>query len=101
MSPAHPGWRASPDTIRRNVAAASAIQPIRDGAMRVLDAIQFTPPANQLDSLFVLAVAMATVIGRDPHEMVSRARRIIPDAEGPFTQKVQAARDYARGELHT
>jgi hypothetical protein len=99
MSPLkHPGWSAPVDAIRRSVSAASAIQPIRDGAIRVLDAIQFTPPANQLDSLFVLAVAMATVVGLDPHEMVARARRIIPDAE-LFSENMRATRDYAKGEL--
>lgn len=94
----HPGWRAPLDTIRQNLSAATAIQPIRDGAIRALDAIQFTPPANQIDSLFVLAVAMATVVGLDPHEMVTRARRIIPDAEF-FSENMRASRDYAKGEL--
>lgn len=98
MTPAHPGWAAPMDAIRRSVSAATKVQPIRDGAMRVLDAIQFTAPANQIDALFVLAVAMATVVGLDPHEMISRARRIIPDAEF-FSDNMRAARDYSKGEL--
>lgn len=98
MVPDHPGWAASPEAIRRHLSAATVIQPIREGAMRALDAIQFSPPATQLDSLFVLAVAMATVIGLDPHEMVTRARRIIPDAEF-FSDNIRSTRDYAKGEL--
>lgn len=96
--PEHPGWKAPLSTIREQVALATDIRPMREGAMRALDAIQFTKPSQQLDSLFLLAVSMATVIGLDPHEMVSRAHRMIPDAE-LFSENMRAARDYAKGEL--
>jgi hypothetical protein len=64
-----------------------------------VDSLQFSEPSIQLDALFVTAVAMATVVGLDPHEMVARARRLLPEAEGPFTEHLQAARDYAKNEL--
>lgn len=96
----HPGWTAPLHVIRTNIAYSTTAAPLREPSFRVVDALQFSPPAVQLDALFLTAVAMATVIGIDPHEMVSRAKRILPEAEGPFTEQLQAAKDYARGELN-
>lgn len=95
----HPAWRSPLYAIRDRIAYATAVQPVRIPSFRIVDALQFAPPEVQLDALFVTAVAMATVVGLDPHEMVVRARRMLPDAEGPFTEHVQAARDYAKNEL--
>lgn len=65
----------------------------------MLDALQFHPPEVQLDSLALALVAMSTVVGLDPHEMVARAKRMLPDVDGPFTDQVSAMTDYAKGEL--
>lgn len=68
------------------------------GVVQVLDAIQFLHPSVQLDALFVTGVAMANAIGLDPHDMVLRAKRAIPEVDA-FDERLNAARDYAHGEL--
>lgn len=95
----HPGWRAPLEAIRLSVSAAYAPARFREPAFRVLDAIQQAPPAVQLDALFLTAVAMAVTVGIDPHEMVTRAKRMIPDVDGPFSSQLAAITDYASGEL--
>jgi hypothetical protein len=72
---------------------------LREPSFRIVDALQFSDPAVQLDALFVSAVAMATVVGLDPHEMVTRAKRLLPSVDGPFSDQVSAMTDYAKGEL--
>lgn len=95
----HPAWRSPLHTVRDRISFATAVTPLRQPSFAIVDQLQFFPPEVQLDALFLTGVAMATTIGLDPHEMVARARRILPAAEGPFTEQLQAARDYAKGEL--
>jgi hypothetical protein len=44
---------------------------------------------------------MSQALGLDPHEMVARARRILPEAEGAYGAgtHIGAIRLYAKGEL--
>jgi hypothetical protein len=95
----HPGWKAPLHAIRLSIHAATAPAKFREPSFRIVDALQFPPPEVQLDALFLTAVAMATVVGLDPHEMVTRAKRILPEADGPFTDQISALTDYAKGEL--
>jgi hypothetical protein len=95
----HPGWQAPLETIRLQLTTAYAPARFREPAFRVLDAIQQAPPAVQLDALFLTAVAMAMTVGLDPHDMVTRAKRMIPDVDGPFSSQLGAITDYAKGEL--
>lgn len=95
----HPGWRSPLHAIRDRISFRTLAEPLRRPAFRIVDALQFSEPSVQIDALFLTAVAMAAVVGLDPHEMVARARRLLPDAEGPFTEHLQAARDYAKNEL--
>ena len=95
----HPAWKTGPENVRLRLMAASSADKYRQTSYVILDVLQRYAPEVQLDALFVLSTAMAESVGLDPHEMVTRARRILPEAEGPFTEQLQAARDYARGEL--
>ena len=97
--PEHPAWRSPLHTIRDRLSFATAASKFREPSFRILDALQFHEPAVQLDSLFLTATAMALVVGLDPYEMVARARRILPEADGPFTDQLSAITDYAKGEL--
>lgn len=101
MCKTHPAWRTPLHSIRDAISFASGAAKLRGPAFGVIDALQFHPPATQLDALFLTAVAMAEALNLDPHEMVVRARRILPDAEGPFSgaDQLYAVRDYAKGEL--
>ena len=97
----HPAWRSPLHSIRDAIAFSSGAAKLRHPAFAVIDALQHTHPAVQLDALFVAAVAMSQALDLDPHEMVIRARRILPDAEGPFGagENIGAIREYAKGEL--
>lgn len=95
----HPAWRSPLHTIRAAIAYAVTAQPLRQPALAIIDAIQFAHPSVQMDALFTTAVAMAQTLNLDPHEMVARAKRILPSAEGPFSEQFSVVRDYAGGEL--
>lgn len=95
----HPAWRSPLHTIRERLSFSVNPEPVRRAAFAVLDAVQFFQPHYQLDALFNLGVAMAQTLGLDPHELVARAKRMLPDVEGPYTDALQTARDYAKGEL--
>lgn len=95
----HPAWRTPLHSIRDRLRFANSAAELRVPAFNILDSLQHNHPAVQMDALFLLAVAMADALGLDSHEMVTRAKRILPEAEGPFTDHLQAARDYAKGEL--
>jgi hypothetical protein len=95
----HPAWRSPLSAIRDRISFSSSAARLREPSFRIVDALQFSDPAVQLDALFVSAVAMATVVGLDPHEMVTRAKRLLPSVDGPFSDQVSAMTDYAKGEL--
>src|SRR4051812_40087018 len=98
-SPDHPAWRSPLQTIRDRITFATNAERLRRPAFHTISALQQHDPAVQMDALFLTAVAMADVLGLDSHEMVTRAKRIMPDAEAAHTLHIQAVKDYARGEL--
>ena len=94
----HNSWNNHPAAIRLAVTAASAAQPIREPAFRVIDAIQQEPAGRQIEAVFAAAVILARSVGLDPHELVVRARRQVPDVE--FGESAASAiSDYGKGEL--
>jgi hypothetical protein len=99
MNRPHGTWATPLDNIKLRISAASSAPRLRVPAWRIVDVLQFSPAEDQLDALWITAVAMAEAVGMNPHDMVARAKRIIPEAEGPFTEHLQSARDYAKGEL--
>ena len=92
----HPGWQSPLHAIRQRISAAVSAAKYRQPAFAVVDQLQFYPPEVQLDALFLTAVSMSTILGLDPHEMVTRARRMIPDVDGPFSAQIAALNDYAK-----
>ena len=72
---------------------------LREPAFKLLDRLQDVDPAQQTSALFLTAAVVAEALRLDAHEELARARRMIRNAEGPFTSHVQAIRDYAANEL--
>lgn len=97
--PDHPAWRSPLHAIRDRISFATTAEKLRRPAFHAISALQSFPPEVQLDALFLAAVAMAEALRLDSHDMVSRAKRIMPDAEAAHTMHLQAVKDYARGEL--
>jgi len=95
----HPAWLSPLAAIRLRLAAANQTEPRRLAAFAIIDALQHYPPEVQMDGLFAAATAMSQTLNLDPHEMVARARRVLPDLEAGYTMHLEAVRDYARGEL--
>ncbi len=85
--------------IADQVRFSSDVARLREPAFIVISRIQDTRPADQFRAVMLAALAMAETLGLDPHEEIERARRMMADAEGPYTNHVQAIRDYTRGEL--
>jgi len=94
----HASWNAHPAVIRLAVNASHAAARLREPAMRVVDAVQMMPAGQQIETVFAAAVILARGAGLDPHELVVRARRQVPDIE--FGESAASAiSDYAKGEL--
>lgn len=87
-------------TINDRINWFTDVASLRRGAFRVLDAIQHEDnKAVQFLAPGVAFCAMADALGRFPHDDIVRIRRMMGAVEGPFTDQVQAIRDYAKGEL--
>lgn len=98
MNALHPSWGTTPAAIRLAMAAASSARPIREAAFMVINGVQRVPASQQIEAVFAAAVIMANATGLDAHELVSRAKRQIPDLE--FSESaIGAISDYVKGEL--
>jgi hypothetical protein len=87
-------------TINDRITWFTDVASLRRGAFRVIDAIQQEEnKAVQFLAPGVAFCAMADALGRFPHDDISRIRRMMGALEGPYTEQVQAIRDYAKGEL--
>lgn len=87
-------------TTRQRVFANSSIRPLRGPAFAVISALQDTRDgAVQLDALALTFTLICQTTGIDPHELVSRAKRQIADAEATRNPALEAIRDYAAGEI--
>jgi hypothetical protein len=71
----------------------------RSLAIHSINHVQGESPANQLTATALAVVAMSEAAGIEPYDVIAVAKRVMRDAEGPFTHQIQAIRDYARDEL--
>lgn len=87
-------------TINDRISWFTDLASLRTGAFRVIDAMQTesNKPVQYLAPV-VTAVAMAETLGRDVHEDVARVRRMMADINGPFSEQINAIKDYTKGEL--
>lgn len=86
-------------TINDRITAFTSLPALREGTFIVLDAVQGQKPELRFLAPATAFTVMAQELGRDAHNDLERVRRIIRDAEGPFTYHIQAIRDYVRGEM--
>jgi hypothetical protein len=94
----HPAWRNRPDQILDGLRFATSARPIREPAFAVLDSLQRYPPHVQVQAVFAAAAIMARALNKDPHELVSFARRQVTDIEA-VESSASAISDYAKSEL--
>lgn len=74
----------------------AAIQP---AAFRVLDRLQRMDPAVQITATAVALCAMAETLGLRMRDLIVVAENTLKDSEGPYTEHIQAIREYAKNEL--
>lgn len=94
----HPSWRLIPADIRTQLAMSVTAIPAREGAFRVVDALQTLPAFRQLEAVSAALVILCRGAGLNPHELVARAVRQVPDIEA-VESAASAISDYAKGEL--
>lgn len=88
------------ETINDRITWFTDLPALRRGAFRTLDLLQSEPnTAVQYLGPAVAFVAMAETLGRDPHEDIVRIRRMMADINGPFSEQINAIKDYTKGEL--
>jgi len=86
--------------IRERLFARSSLAPVKVPAFKLLTGLQDTDePSLQLDALALCFTLISQSAGIDPHELVSRAKRQIADADAVRNPHLEAIRDYAAGEL--
>lgn len=85
--------------LRDRVRNRSTLAVLREPVFRLATRMTDIEPADQLSALFLATAVAAEAAGLDVHEEVARAKRMIRQAEGPFTTHVHAFRDYVAGEL--
>jgi len=72
---------------------------VRGPAFLVIDRIQGLDPSIQITAVAVALCAMAQAVGLDMRDVINVAENTLRDAEGPYTQHIQAIREYAKGEI--
>lgn len=87
------------NTVNDRITAFTDLAALRHASYRALSALDSEKPEVKFLAPGLLFVTMAQQLGRNPHEDIVPLRRIIRAAEGPFTEQVQALRDYVRGEM--
>ena len=83
-------------TDRLGYVSPAAIQP---AAFRVIDRMQRMDPAVQLTATAVALCAMVETLGLRMRDVIVIAENTLRDSEGPFTEHIQAIREYAKHEL--
>lgn len=86
------------DTLRSRIGSISP-PAIRAPAFKVIERIQGLDPAVQITASAVAVCAMAEAIGLPMRELIRVAENTLRDSEGPYTEHIQAIREYAKGEL--
>ena len=94
----NPSWGTVPANVRLAIAASVSADAVREPAFRVIDALQHLPAARQVEAVFAAAVILALALGMDVHELISRAKRQVPDIEA-VESAASAISEYAKGEL--
>jgi hypothetical protein len=72
---------------------------IRGPAFQIIDRLQRIHPTVQLTATAVALCAMAQECGISMRDLIVTAENTLRDCEGPYTEHVQAIRDYARNEI--
>lgn len=86
-------------TVNDRITAFTDLSALRHAAYRALSVLDGEKPEVKFLAPALLFVVMAQQLGRDPHNDIAAIRRIARAAEGPFTEQVQALRDYVTGEM--
>ena len=88
-------------TLRSRLFGRSTLVPVKVPAFKILDAVQgaYEDPSVQLDALALVFTLLGQSAGIDPHELVTRAKRQLIDADAVRNPHLEAIRDYAAGEL--
>lgn len=86
-------------TVRDQISFFASPDVIRRPAYTVLDRIDGMAPGEQMLATAVALVAMCGACHLDPHALITRANRLMKQADGPFTYHIKAIREYAANEL--
>jgi len=87
-------------SIADRVRIDSTVSQLREPAFELIRRNERLNPSDQVRALLLTTVVVCQACGLDPHEEVERTKRMVDQAEGPFTYHVQAIRDYAANELN-
>lgn len=92
----------SMESLADQVRLASNPAALRRPAFRIIDALQNQQGIANGEKVLATAVALVAMCesaGLSFDDVLTKARNIMADVEGPFTAHLQAVRDYARDQL--
>jgi hypothetical protein len=88
-----------PHVIRDQIAFLCNAARLRVPAFSVLTRIQDFTPGEQVLGTAVALVAMCESANLSLNDVITTARTVMADADGPFTSHIRAVRDYAANEI--
>ena len=88
-----------PNTVRDQVRFNTTVASIRQPAFEVINRMQRHTPGTQLTATAVALTVMAEAVGLDPHDLITRAKRMAGPADTPFSPEIGAIREYASNEI--
>lgn len=85
--------------VRDRIGFRSSLAALKVPAFKVLSSVQDVDTDLQIEALALTLTILADASGLDPHELVSRSRRMIADADRVDNPHLEAIADFAKGEL--
>ena len=78
----------------------TSLVPLKRPAFSIISALQdLKDPAVQVDALALTFAIICQEAAVDPHALITRAHRQIPDADALPNPHLEAIRDYVKGEM--
>lgn len=88
-----------PHTVRDRISFRSSTKPLKAPALSVVTALQQHTADVQIESLSLTLVVLASAVGIDPHELITRGKRQLQEAREWGDETIEAIADYGTGEL--
>jgi len=89
----------APHTTRDGISLLSNPARLRGPAFQIINRMQHIRPEHQVLGTAVALVAITETLNIDLSVLIGQAKRVLADVDGPYTEHIQAIRDFAANEM--